>query len=242
MRRFEGKSAVITGASSDVGRAIALALAREGAQITLVGRDQAKLEMTSKSVPGGGKGTQIMAAEFCNAGSLALLAQTLSRTFDTLDFLVHSAGVFKPAPFASASLDDFDTHYQCNVRAPVCITQALLPGIAARKGTIVFINSTVVENPRPEVSFYAASKHALMAIADCLRQEVNKDGVRVVSLFLGRTATPMQERISQTEQRAYDPSRLVQPEDVATIVLDALAAARTVELTNIHLRPAQPPQ
>src|SRR6185369_10034034 len=114
-----------------------------------------------------------------------------ARTFSSLDFLIHSAGVIKLAPFSSASLEDFDTHFQCNVRAPVALTQALLPALIAAKGTVVFINSTVVDNPRAGVSQYAASKHALKAIADCLRDEVNKDGVRVLSLFLGRTATPM---------------------------------------------------
>ena len=154
---------------------------------------------------------------------------------------MHGAGTFKLAPFASASLDDFDMHYRCNVRAPVALTQALLPALIAARGNVVFINSSAVDHARAGISQYAASKHALKAIADSLREEVNADGVRILSVFLGRTATPMQERIVQAEQGTYDPVRLIQPSDVAALIVNALALARTVELTNMHLRPAMPP-
>ncbi len=237
MKRFENKCAVVTGASSGVGRAIALALSREGATVALVGRDTARLDAAAKEAK---SKTQIFTGEFCDANSLDLLGSTLARNFGSLDVLVHSAGMIKLAPFASASLDDLDTHYRCNVRAPYALTQRLLPALTRAQGSIVFINSTVVDNPRAGLSQYAASKHALKAVADNLRAEVNENGVRVLTVLLGRTATPMQEQVHRAEQRDYEPSRFIQPEDVAELVVNALASARTVELTNVQLRPALP--
>ena len=88
------------------------------------------------------------------------------------------------------------------------------------------------------MSQYAATKHALKAVADSVREELNPAGVRVLSLFLGRTATPMQASIFAAEQREYNPGILMQPEDVAEVVVNALALARTAEITEITMRPA----
>jgi NADP-dependent 3-hydroxy acid dehydrogenase YdfG len=99
------------------------------------------------------------------------------------------------------------------------------------------MNSSV--GSAPEVGFYSASKHALKAFADTLRAEANPAGVRVLSVYPGRTATPMQESIFAAEGRSYDPSRLLQPEDVAEMVLAALCLPRTAEVTDLHIRPLQ---
>ena len=84
---------------------------------------------------------------------------------------------------------------------------------------------------------YAATKHALKAIADSLREEMNAEGVRVLNIFLGRTATPMQAKVHELEGREYRPESLVQPEDVASVVIHALSMPRTVEITEISMRP-----
>jgi len=239
LRRFEKKNAVVTGASSGIGKAIALALAAEGALVALIGRDEARLaEVAHAARPAQ---TTVLTAEFCDNESVALLASTLARTFATVDCLVHSAGMIKLAPLLNAPLQDLDTHFRCNVRAPAALTQKLLPALTAARGTVVFINSSVVDHARAGIGYYSASKQALKAIADSLRDEVNGQGVRVLSLFLGRTATPMQESVCRAEHRGYDAARLIQPSDVAALVLDALASPPTVELTNVHLRPALPP-
>ena len=84
---------------------------------------------------------------------------------------------------------------------------------------------------------YAATQHALRAIADSLRAEVNPQGVRVLSVFPGRTATPMQARLCELEGKAYSPERLIQPEDIASTVIHALTLPRTAEITEISIRP-----
>jgi NADP-dependent 3-hydroxy acid dehydrogenase YdfG len=113
----------------------------------------------------------------------------------------------------------------------------------AARGQIVFINSSVgLTAKRPDIGQYAATKHALKAIADSLREEVNPKGLRVLTVYLGRTATPMQETISRQEGRAYHPETLLQPEDVASVVLNALMLPPTAEVTDISIRPMARPK
>ena len=130
-----------------------------------------------------------------------------------------------------------DHQYRTNVRGPYLLTQALLPLIRARRGQIVFVNSTVGLEARASVGQYASTQHALRALADALRAEVNADGVRVLSVYLGRTATARQERIFQLEKRPYSRELLMQPADVAEIILAALQLPRTAEVTDIRMRP-----
>jgi NADP-dependent 3-hydroxy acid dehydrogenase YdfG len=139
---------------------------------------------------------------------------------------------------AQASVDDLDRQYAINVRAPYVLTQRLLPRLIANRGQVVFINSSVgLAVKRPEVGQYAATKHALRAMADSLREEVNQKGVRVLTVYLGRTATPMQCSIFQKERRVYRPETLLQPLDVASVVVNALSLPHTVEVTDISIRP-----
>ena len=91
------------------------------------------------------------------------------------------------------------------------------------------------------LSQYASSKFALHALADCLRQEVNGDGIRVLSIFPGRTASKMQEEVHLMEQRAYDPESLIQARDIAEIVVKSLELPATAEVTDIHIRPFKKP-
>jgi len=154
-----------------------------------------------------------------------------------IDILVHSAGTIHFGPVESAPVEDFDNQYRCNVRAPYLLTQSVLPLLRKRQGQIVFINSSIVTNVRAGVGQFSATQHALKAMADCLRQEVNADGVRVLSVFPGRTATPRQAAIYQMEGRTYQPELLLQPEDIAEAVVGALSLPRTAEVTDLHLRP-----
>jgi len=137
----------------------------------------------------------------------------------------------------SADVADLDLQYRTNVRGPYVLTQALLESLRASRGQIVFVNSTVGLEARAGVGQYAATQHAIRAIADALRAEVNVDGVRVLSVYLGRTATARQARIFELEGRRYAPELLIQPDDVAAMVLATLQLPRTAEVTEIRMRP-----
>jgi len=133
----------------------------------------------------------------------------------------------------------FQEHFAVNVLAPYSLTRRLLPLLQRARGDVVFINSSIVSNPSEATLQYAATKHALKGLADALRQEVNAQGVRVTSVYPGRTATPMQEQVSASEGKPYRPERLLQPEDVARIVVGVVSLPATAEVTEIHVRPAQ---
>jgi NADP-dependent 3-hydroxy acid dehydrogenase YdfG len=137
----------------------------------------------------------------------------------------------------TAPVEDLDRLYQVNLRGPYLLTQAVLGLLKAHRGQVVFLNSTVGLEARGQVAQYAASKHSLRALADSLRDEVNGDGIRVLSLYLGRTATPMQAQVFKNENRDYRPELLLQPEDVATVLINALTLPRTAEVTEIRMRP-----
>jgi NADP-dependent 3-hydroxy acid dehydrogenase YdfG len=101
----------------------------------------------------------------------------------------------------------------------------------------VFINSSQGLQARGNTGPYAATQHALKAVADSLRQELNADGIRVLSIFPGRTATPRMKALYEIEGWPYRPELLLQAEDIAQLVLNALLLPRTAEVTNVEIRP-----
>ena len=108
--------------------------------------------------------------------------------------------------------------------------------LPAQRGQIVFVNSSAGLTAPENLSQYAATKHALKAIADSLRKEVNEDGIRVLSVYLGRTATQLQARVHAMENRTYRPEDLMQADDVAAVIINALSLPRTAEVTDIQMR------
>jgi NADP-dependent 3-hydroxy acid dehydrogenase YdfG len=231
------QTAVVTGASSGIGAAIALCLSEEGVKLHLVGRNSAALEAVAQQARRSSSSVLTYRADLCADADLAKLQADLKRDCDRMDILVHSAGVIALGPLESASLEDFDTQYRTNVRAPFALTQALFPMLRANQGSVVFVNSSAGMNTRAGISQYSATKHALKAVADSFRAEVNPDGIRVLSVYPGRTASPQQAAIHQAEGKTYSPELLMQPTDVARIIVDALKVNRTAEVTDISIRP-----
>jgi NADP-dependent 3-hydroxy acid dehydrogenase YdfG len=241
MAAFTDQIAVVTGGGSGIGKAIALGLAAQGATLCLVGRRLEALEAVAESAHETATRVLSYRADLTLDKDVQELTARLQREFGYLDLLIHSAGVIAHGELAAASVAALDWQYDTNVRAPYLLTQALLPMLRSRRGQIVFINSSAGLSARARVGQYAASKHALKAIADSLREEVNPDGLRVLSVFLGRTASPMQAAVHAMEGRAYHPERLLQPQDVAVIVISALSLPRTAEVTEISIRPLKKP-
>lgn len=237
MSTFRGTVAVVTGASSGIGEALSIALAREGARLLLAGRSAERLEAVAEHARDLSPGVEIFAADLAEDGQVEVLADRALAAFGGVDVLIHSIGLFLGGAFESP-VEILDRQYQINTRVPYLLTQKLLPSLIARQGQVVFINSSAGLHPaRAGWVAYSASKHALRAVADGLRDEVNKKGVRVLTVFPGRTATPMQEEVHRYEGKDYDPERFLQPEDVAATVLNALALPRTAEVTDLQVRP-----
>jgi NADP-dependent 3-hydroxy acid dehydrogenase YdfG len=229
--------AVVTGASGGIGRAIAIQLANCGARLCAIGRNPERLAATVASTTPSLKAIAYPADLTVDA-NIQRLPTWLHKEFGQVDILVLSAGLAKHDRMESASIEDLDQQYSTNLRSPYLVTQSLLPMLKAARGQIVFVNSSLgLAARRSEVGQYAATQHALRAIADSLREEVNPDGVRVLTVHTGRTATPLQRRLHESEQKIYRPELLLQPEDVASVVLHALALPRTAEVTDINIRP-----
>ncbi len=230
---------VVTGATSGIGRATSLALAQLGMGLALVGRDVIRLEEIAKACRSFSPNVHAYSADLGCDGDLARVAAAVLADFGAVDVLIHSAGVFSMGLIEHAAVAELDNLYRVNVRAPYALTKALLPMVRANRGQIVFINSSAGLTARGGIAAYAATKHALKAIADSLRSEVNTAGIRVITIYPGRTATPQQEKIHEQEGKTYQSERLLQAEDVAKAVLNALAMPRTAEVTDISIRPMQ---
>jgi NAD(P)-dependent dehydrogenase (short-subunit alcohol dehydrogenase family) len=235
---FRRTVAVITGASGGIGEAIAMALARDRAWLLLSGRNAEKLELVAERARDLSPGVEVFPADLTDDDQVRALADRAVASFGGVDILIHSLGLFLGGPIETSPIEDLDQQYRVNTRVPYLLTQALLPSLLERQGQVVFINSGAGFHPaRGQWGAYAASKHALRALADSLRDEVNKRGVRVLSVFPGRTATPMQEEVHRFEGKPYDPGRFLQPEDIASTVTSALLLPRTAEITDLHIRP-----
>jgi NADP-dependent 3-hydroxy acid dehydrogenase YdfG len=237
MAALEGQVAIVTGGGTGVGAAVALALAVAKANICLIGRRPEALETVAGEVRRLGGEATCFAVDLANESEQLSLTDELIRKLPHLDILVQNAALHVASPIEAAAIEDLDRHYRINVRAPYVLTKALLPMLIARCGQVVFINSSSGIAAKPLTSQYDATKHALRALADSLRAEVNPAGVRVLTVYLGRTASNMQAQIHEMESRPYRPDRLLQPGDVASVILHALGLPRTAEVTDIHIRP-----
>ena len=237
MISLSGKVAVVTGASSGIGRAIGLELAAHGVVLALVGRHQDRLDEAVSAAREKTGSVHAFRADLSSEHEVGRLAIAFEPQLGQVDVLVHSAGVMSQGRTEDAPLDALDEQYRTNVRGPYVLTQRLLPGLRAQRGQIVFVNSTVSLAARAGVGQYAATQHARKALADSLRDEVNPDGVRVLSVYPGRTATPLQKRIFAVEGREYRPELLLQPEDVASVIVHCLRLPPTAEVTNLTIRP-----
>lgn len=235
MTILAGQSAVVTGASSGIGRAITMALAAEGMALRLVGRDTERLEEVARSAKARTRDVGWTAVDLTRPNQIDEYAAQLRA--EGIGVLVHSAGLYSRGPHAERAAEEYARVFAANVSGPMHLTRLLLPSLREVKGQVVFINSTQGLAASANVGMFAATQHALRAMADTLRDEVNGDGIRVLTVYPGRTATPRQERIFELEGRTYTPDRLLQPEDIATMIVAALKLPRTAEVTNLTIRP-----
>ncbi|MFI6350007.1 SDR family oxidoreductase [Streptomyces sp. NPDC050560] len=225
---------VITGAGSGIGAAVAGRLSARGDDLVLLARDAARAAELAGRFPG----ARTLVGDLADPDRLSWAFSHQSQP-ERVDTLVHSAGVVDLAPVGD--LTPRAWHHQLNVNlvAPAELTRLLLPQLRAARGQIVFVNSGSGLNTAPEWSAYGASKAGLKALADALRGEERPAGVRVTSVYPGRTRSPMQARVHQQEGAPYDPGRWIDPESVATTVVAALDLPRDAEIHDVTVRPGQ---
>ncbi len=236
MRR--NKVAVVTGATSGIGLATARALASAGTRVFLVGRDAGKVAAVARGLPRG----RVAGTAVADLGSLddlrALILEILA--LGHVDLLVHCAGEYDWTESGRFDPDSFARLFDVNVRAPYLLTQGLLVGLARARGQVVFVNSSVVKGTGQGVALYKATQHAVQGLTDGLRQDLNRRGIRVTSLYPGRTATPRMARIFRREGKRYRPSALMSAASVAQVVVTLATLPAGVEITDLHLRSPHP--
>ena len=212
---------LITGAGSGIGRVVAERLLARGDEVRALVR-------TPGRAPAG---CVELVADLADARSLGELHEWPDR----LDSVVHAAGVVELGPIADLTASAWTDQLAVNLVAPALLTRAVLPQLRAARGTVVFVNSGAGLRANPAWSAYAASKFGLRALADALREE--EPLLRVTSVFPGRTATAMQERVHAQEGKEYDAGRWIRAETVAEAILGAIDLPRDATMPEIVLRP-----
>jgi NADP-dependent 3-hydroxy acid dehydrogenase YdfG len=202
--------------------------------VRLVGRNREKLE---RVVEQAGSEARVAVVDITKEPAVAGLARA---ALPTLDVLVHSAGAYLTGTIDELDAESWAALDAIKLHAPILLTRACLPALRAAPGQVVFVNSQAGLSAGATTLAYAAGKQALRAATDALRQTLNPDGIRVLSVFPGRTDTPMQQAILEQEKRSAGEGMLMQPEDVAAMVVAALKLPRSAEVTDIVMRPLRP--
>jgi NAD(P)-dependent dehydrogenase (short-subunit alcohol dehydrogenase family) len=227
---LDGKVAIVTGASSGIGFAIAQAMGEAGAKVVVTGRDEERLR---RAADASGDARVVVADLADDAAPERIVAETID-AFGRIDSIVHSAGIFWPSPLAGAPLEDFDMQWRVNVRAPYALTRAALPHLD-RDSSVIFVSSIAGQVAFPNSSAYCATKGAVEQLTKALAVELSPRGIRVNSIAPGNIRTPMNEELLKDpdyEQMYLDGTpygRVGLPEDVAPLaVFLASDAARYI--------------
>lgn len=224
---------LITGAGSGIGAAVTQRLLDRGDELWLLARDADRAGELAQRFAG----ARTLVGDLEEPGRLSgeLSRQELP---ERLDSLHHIAGVVELGGIDELTPQVWNTTLAANLVAPAELTRLLLPQLRLASGHVLFVNSGAGLRANPQWAAYAASKHGLKALADALRAEQNGHGIRVTSVYPGRTATPMQEKVHSQEGKEYDPERWITPEAVATTLLTALDLPRDAEVTDLTVKPA----
>lgn len=216
-------TALITGASGGIGSAIATALAPTHTLI-LAGRPSPRLDAVAERL-----GATTWPLDLTVPEAIA------TEFIDELDVLVHNAGVSVPGPVADTTVDEWRTTFEVNVFGAVALTLALLPALRRSGARVVFINSGAGRRVSPGMASYSASKFALRAFADSLRND--EPALRVTTVYPGRTDTAMQRDLVAFEGGDYDPARFLRPDTVARVVADVVTTPPDAHLHEVVVRP-----
>jgi NAD(P)-dependent dehydrogenase (short-subunit alcohol dehydrogenase family) len=221
--KLEGKIALITGATSGIGRASALSLAAAGAHVLVSGRDALRGAAVVDSIRAAGGTADFIAADLADAEAVRALAQSaLEAGRGRVDILVNNAGIFPFGPTAAASDADIDSVYAVNVKAPFILVAALAPGMAARgSGAIVNVLTMVAQFGVVGMALYGSSKAALGLLTKSWAAEFGPAGVRINAVSPGPTRTEgtvaMGDALDQLAALA-PAGRPASPEEIASAV------------------------
>jgi NAD(P)-dependent dehydrogenase (short-subunit alcohol dehydrogenase family) len=220
---LKGRRALVTGASRGIGKAIALALGREGADTILLGRSESDLAAVAATIRGFGRGAEVLICDLSHAADLSELVGRLGR----IDILVNNAGMNIPEPFVAVTESHYDQIFHLNMRALFFLTQSVIDTMIAGqvKGVIVNITSQMGHVGAANRTVYCAAKHAVEGFTKALAVEVAPHGIRVNSVAPTFVETEFTKRMFADESfresvlSKIPVGRLGQPEDIAPAVV-----------------------
>jgi short-subunit dehydrogenase len=222
--RLTNARVIVTGASSGIGRAIALEFARRGARLALASRTMAALDELAAAIQKAGGQAAVIPTDVTEAGAVERLARETIRQLGGIDILVNNAGVGMQAPIGEASAADVEALFRLNVLAAAAAIRAVVPAMRAQQsGMIINISSMAGRIVIPRIGYYSASKFALTAIGDALRMEEAGHGIRVMNVFPGTTRSRFPEnRLGTPGRLPHQRLPAVSAEKVARRVADAV--------------------
>lgn len=228
-------TAFITGATSGIGRAMALALSEAGYEVYAVGRSKTALDELRAERPG----ITPIAVDVTDRDVVEAAVADLH-----VDVLINNAGMMPPlGNFADMEVSDIDAALEVNVSAPIMLTRLVVPQMRERQsGHIVFTGSSAAYAAFPNVAVYSAAKAAIGGFAAALRADLSQYGIRVTEIVPGRVETQLYKDVLDPEARAamYASNVAVQPEDVAKMVVALLALPAAADVTRFDIMPTRP--
>ena len=236
---LEGKAVLVTGASSGIGEATALALSKAGARVALGARRTERLAEIASRASGEVLTLEVDVTD--EQSCRAAVAATVER-FGGLDVLVNNAGLMLSGPILGADTTEWARMVRTNLLGSMYTAHAALPHLLERRGTLVQTSSTSGRTASAGGGVYAATKFGINAFSEALRKEVTAQGVRVVVIEPGFVATELTSHITDPSMRAVAQDlmssiRTLEPEDVANAVLYAVSQPDHVAVNEILLRP-----
>jgi NADP-dependent 3-hydroxy acid dehydrogenase YdfG len=241
--KLAGKVALVTGASSGIGEATALALAEHGAAVALVARRKERLDELAGRIEGMGGRVAVIVSDLAQAGQGAAVVQQAVAALGRLDIVVNNAGVMLLGPLVGGDPSDLQRMMDLNVTALMHLSQAALETMKPqRSGHIVNISSVSGRGASPLSAGYSASKWAVGGFSEGLRQEAKQDRIRVTVIEPGVVATELTDHITHTQTKDAYEGRIkdmeaLQAEDIAAAVIYAVTQPERVNVNELLIRP-----
>jgi len=230
---LEGKVALVSGAGRGIGRSIALALASNGARVSLAARTEAELLALQAEIEATGEEAASFPADVSSEADVVRLVQDTVQRFGQLDILINNAGIGVFGPLVETTTEQWDRVMAVNARGPFLLCREAIPYLKQRERSfIITIASVVGLKGYVNQAAYSASKHATMGMTKALAKEVQSDGIRVHAICPGGVDTSL----AGQARPDLDRSVLIEPEEIAEIVLFLLTRGGNAAIDEVSVR------
>lgn len=239
MENLKGKKALVTGGSRGLGKAIALALAAEGVEVAITGRNEKSLKETTKELQTRGIKTMYSVFDISNFQEVEFSLKKLQNDFGTFDILINNAGIAAFGSFLDMPEKEWMNIVQTNLFGPYYVSKTILPSMVEKKGgDIINVSSTAGLKGGATTSAYSVSKAGLISLSESLMFEMRKHNIRVTTLTPSTIASDMS--VKELKITDGNPEKVLQPEDFADLVIDILKLNKRALLANASLWSTNP--